>query len=125
VVEIGPGPGGLTRALLTEGARRVIAVERDERALKALGEIADHYPGRLTVVPGDAMQFDPRPLLDGGPVRIVANLPYNIATPASDRLAVHRTMAAVVRPAGAEFQREVAERLAAAPASKPYGGCRC
>ena len=115
VVEIGPGPGGLTRALLTEGARRVIAVERDERALAALAEIAGHYPGRLTVVPGDAMQFDPKPLLDGGPVRVVANLPYNIATPLLigwlsaepwppwyDRLVLM-------------FQREVAERLVAAP----------
>jgi 16S rRNA (adenine1518-N6/adenine1519-N6)-dimethyltransferase len=121
VVEIGPGPGGLTRALLAEGARRVIAVERDERALAALAEIAEHYPGRLTVVPGDAMQFDPKPLLDGGPVRIVANLPYNIATPLLigwlstepwppwyDRLVLM-------------FQREVAERLAAAPGSKQYG----
>src|SRR6266700_5523973 len=64
VIEIGPGPGGLTRALLTEGARRVIAVERDQRALAALAEMAGHYPGRVTVVPGDAMQFDPKPLLD-------------------------------------------------------------
>jgi 16S rRNA (adenine1518-N6/adenine1519-N6)-dimethyltransferase len=121
VVEIGPGPGGLTRALLAEGARRVVAVERDERALAALGEIAGHYPGRLTVVPGDAMQFDPVPHLDGGPVRIVANLPYNIATvlligwliaepwpPWYDRMVLM-------------FQREVAERIVAAPGSKTYG----
>jgi 16S rRNA (adenine1518-N6/adenine1519-N6)-dimethyltransferase len=121
VVEIGPGPGGLTRALLAEGARRVIAVERDERALNALAEIAEHHPGRLTVVSGDAMQFDPRPLLDSGPVRIVANLPYNIATPLLigwlsaepwppwyDRLVLM-------------FQREVAERIVAPPGSKTYG----
>lgn len=121
VVEIGPGPGGLTRALLAEGARRVIAVERDERALAALHEIAGHYPGRLTIVPGDALQFDPRPHLDGGPARIVANLPYNIATvlligwlatepwpPWYDRMALM-------------FQREVAERIAASPGSKAYG----
>ncbi len=121
VVEIGPGPGGLTRALLAEGARRVVAVERDERALAALGEIATHYPGRLTVVPGDAMAFDPVPHLDGGPVRIVANLPYNIATvlligwltaepwpPWYDRMVLM-------------FQREVAERIVAAPGSKTYG----
>ena len=80
VVEIGPGPGGLTRALLAAGARRVIAVERDERALAALAEIAARYPGRLEVVAGDALDFDPRPLLGGAPARIVANLPYNIAT---------------------------------------------
>src|SRR3954469_16753989 len=121
VVEIGPGPGGLTRALLAEGARRVIAVERDERALSALAEIAERYPDRLTVVPGDAMGFDPRPLLDNGPVRIVANLPYNIATPLLigwlsaepwppwyDRLILM-------------FQREVAERLVAPPGGKQYG----
>jgi 16S rRNA (adenine1518-N6/adenine1519-N6)-dimethyltransferase len=121
VVEIGPGPGGLTRALLAEGARRVIAVERDERALSALAEIAERYPDRLTVVPGDAMEFDPRPLIDNGPVRIVANLPYNIATPLLigwlsaepwppwyDRLILM-------------FQREVAERLVAPPGGKQYG----
>ncbi|AMN42913.1 16S rRNA (adenine(1518)-N(6)/adenine(1519)-N(6))-dimethyltransferase RsmA [Rhodoplanes sp. Z2-YC6860] len=121
VVEIGPGPGGLTRALLAEGARRVIAVERDERALAALAEIAAHYPDRLTVVAGDAMEFDPRPHIDRGPVRIVANLPYNIATPLLigwlsaepwppwyDRLVLM-------------FQREVAERLVAPPGGKQYG----
>src|SRR5262245_39561141 len=73
VVEIGPGPGGLTRALLAVGARRVIAVERDERAVTALEEIAARYPGRLEIVAGDALDFDPRPLLGGAPVRVVAN----------------------------------------------------
>src|SRR5215475_5861996 len=77
VVEIGPGPGGLTRALLATGARRVIAVERDERAIAALEEISARYPGRLEVVAGDALDFDPRPLLGASPVRVVANLPYN------------------------------------------------
>src|SRR6476659_10196635 len=121
VSEIGPGPGGLTRALLTEGARRVIAVERDQRAMAALEEIAAHYPGRLTVVAGDALEFDPKPYLDGGPARIAANLPYNIATallvswltaepwpPWYDRLVLM-------------FQREVAERIVAPPGSKTYG----
>src|SRR3954468_7742806 len=121
VIEIGPGPGGLTRALLTEGARRVIAVERDQRAMAALEEIAVHYPGRLTVVAGDALEFDPKPYLDGTPTRIAANLPYNIATallvswlttepwpPWYDRLVLM-------------FQREVAERIVAAPGSKTYG----
>jgi 16S rRNA (adenine1518-N6/adenine1519-N6)-dimethyltransferase len=120
VVEIGPGPGGLTRALLAQGARRVIAIERDERALDALKEIAAHYPGRLDVVAGDALEFDPRDKLDG-PARIVANLPYNIATPLLvgwltlepwppwyDRLVLM-------------FQREVAQRIAAPPGSKTYG----
>ena len=121
VIEIGPGPGGLTRALLTHGARRVIAVERDARAIAALGEIAERYPSRLDVVAGDALAFDPRERLDGGPVRVVANLPYNIATallvswltvepwpPWYDRLVLM-------------FQREVAERITASSGSKRYG----
>jgi 16S rRNA (adenine1518-N6/adenine1519-N6)-dimethyltransferase len=121
VIEIGPGPGGLTRALLSEGARKVVAIERDERAIAALEEIAEHHPGRLTVVSGDAMTFDPRPYLDTGPARIVASLPYNIATvllvgwltiepwpPWYDRMVLM-------------FQREVAKRIVAAPGSKQYG----
>src|SRR5205814_5538125 len=80
IVEVGPGPGGLTRALLMEGASHVIAVERDERALAALAEIAAVYPGRLTVQAGDALKVD-WPALIHGPAKIVANLPYNIATP--------------------------------------------
>jgi 16S rRNA (adenine1518-N6/adenine1519-N6)-dimethyltransferase len=121
VVEIGPGPGGLTRALLAAGARRVIAVERDERALAALAEIAARYPDRLEVVSGDALDFDPRPRLGGAPARVVANLPYNIATallvswltlepwpPWYDRLVLM-------------FQREVAERIIAGPGSRSYG----
>jgi 16S rRNA (adenine1518-N6/adenine1519-N6)-dimethyltransferase len=120
VVEIGPGPGGLTRALLAQGAR-VIAVERDERALAALGEIAARYPGRLEIFAGDALAFDPRPYLSGSPARVVANLPYNIATallvqwltlepwpPWYDRLVLM-------------FQREVAERITAPPGGKSYG----
>ena len=121
VVEIGPGPGGLTRALLAEGARRVIAIERDERAIAALDEIAAHYPGCLTTVAGDALTIDVGPLLDGGPTRIAANLPYNIATalligwltvepwpPWYDRMVLM-------------FQREVAERIVAEPGTKSYG----
>jgi 16S rRNA (adenine1518-N6/adenine1519-N6)-dimethyltransferase len=121
VLEVGPGPGGLTRALLAHGATRVVAIERDERAIAALAEIAEHYPGRLDVVAADALTFDPRPRLVGARARIVANLPYNIATallvdwltaepwpPWFDRLVLM-------------FQREVAERIAAAPGSKSYG----
>jgi 16S rRNA (adenine1518-N6/adenine1519-N6)-dimethyltransferase len=120
VLEVGPGPGGLTRALLAAGAN-VIAVERDERALAALREIAEHYPGRLQVLGGDALTFDIGPYLGEGPVRVVANLPYNIATallvswltadpwpPWYDRLTLM-------------FQREVAERIVAKPGSKTYG----
>jgi len=121
VIEIGPGPGGLTRALLAEGARRVIAVERDERALAALAEVAERYPGRLTVVPGDAMAFDPRPLLDGGPVRIVANLPYNIATPLLISWLSTEPWPPWYDQMVLMFQREVAERLVAPPGGKQYG----
>lgn len=81
VVEIGPGPGGLTRALLANGAGRVIAIERDRRCLPALAEIAAYYPGRLEVIDGDALAVDLTPHLGGGRARIVANLPYNIGTP--------------------------------------------
>jgi 16S rRNA (adenine1518-N6/adenine1519-N6)-dimethyltransferase len=121
VVEVGPGPGGLTRALLAEGARRVVAIERDERAIAALEEIAVHYPGRLTVIAGDALAFDPRGHLDGGPARIVANLPYNIATP----LLVGWLTADPWPPwydgMVLMFQREVAERIVAQPGGKTYG----
>jgi 16S rRNA (adenine1518-N6/adenine1519-N6)-dimethyltransferase len=121
VIEIGPGPGGLTRALFAEGAARVIAVERDARAIAALEEIAQRHPGRLTVVEGDALEFDATPYLGDGPARVVANLPYNIATallvswlttepwpPWYDRLVLM-------------FQREVAERIVASPGGKSYG----
>ncbi len=80
VLEVGPGPGGLTRALLMEGAARVVAIERDPRCLPALAEIAAHAPGRLTVLEGDALALDPRPHLGEGPAQIVANLPYNVGT---------------------------------------------
>jgi len=125
VVEVGPGPGGLTRALLLEGAERVVAVERDERCLPALQQIAERYPGRLEVHLGDALTVDWRALLGTGPLAqralIVANLPYSIATmlligwlemepwpPWYERMVLM-------------FQREVAERIIAAPGTKPYG----
>lgn len=126
IVEIGPGPGGLTRALLEEGARRVVAIERDSRCLAALAEVSAHYPGRLEVVEGDALDLDLQALSvrlgADGPVRVCANLPYNISTvlltnwleadvwpPAWDRLVLM-------------FQREVAERIVATPAQRAdYG----
>ncbi|HZP78077.1 MAG TPA: 16S rRNA (adenine(1518)-N(6)/adenine(1519)-N(6))-dimethyltransferase RsmA [Pseudolabrys sp.] len=121
VVEIGPGPGGLTRALLAHGARRVIAIERDERALAALAEISARYPGRLQVVAGDALETDLRPLLDGGPARIVANLPYNIATPLLISWLTVEPWPPWYDALVLMFQREVAERIVAAPDSKTYG----
>jgi 16S rRNA (adenine1518-N6/adenine1519-N6)-dimethyltransferase len=121
VIEIGPGPGGLTRALLATGAARVIAVERDERALPALAEIAAHYPGRLEIVHGDATTFDPRPLLGGEPAKIVANLPYNIAT-----VLLINWLCAEPWPPWYDmmvlmFQREVAERIVAHDNDEAYG----
>jgi 16S rRNA (adenine1518-N6/adenine1519-N6)-dimethyltransferase len=125
VIEVGPGPGGLTRALLSEGAEKVIAIERDARALGALAEIAAHWPERLEIIGGDALSIAPETLVDKAgarPIRIVANLPYNVGTalltgwleaepwpPFYDRLTLM-------------FQREVAERIVATPAERAdYG----
>lgn len=121
VVEIGAGPGGLTRALLGLGAERVIAVERDARAIAALQEIADRYPGRLEIIAGDALELDLRPHLGGGPARIVANLPYNIATALLISWLSIEPWPPWYDAAVLMFQREVAERLVAQTGSKAYG----
>jgi len=116
-IEIGPGPGGLTRALLAEGARRVVAIERDPRCLAALGELTALYPDRLQLIEGDALMLDPAALADA-PRRIVANLPYNVATALLvkwlDRAGDYESLTLM-------FQREVAERLVAQPRSRAYG----
>ncbi|MEA2756144.1 MAG: rRNA (adenine1518-N6/adenine1519-N6)-dimethyltransferase [Aliidongia sp.] len=117
VVEIGPGPGGLTRALLAAGAARVVAVERDERCLAALAELAAAYPGRLEIVPGDALEIDATTLVPA-PRRIIANLPYNIATPLLIRWL---RQIGEWQALGLMFQKEVAERLVARPRTKSYG----
>jgi len=116
-IEIGPGPGGLTRALLELGARRVIAIERDERAVAALAELVAAYPLRLEVIAGDALALDAA-ALGTAPRRIVANLPYNIATALLVRWL---EQASAFESLTLMFQREVAERLAAKPRSKAYG----
>jgi 16S rRNA (adenine1518-N6/adenine1519-N6)-dimethyltransferase len=117
VVEIGPGPGGLTRALLLEGARRVIVIERDQRCIAALEELAATFPGRLEIMAGDARTIDPV-AVSRPPRQIVANLPYNIATPLLigwlHQIGAYRCLTLM-------FQKEVALRLAAAPGSKDYG----
>ncbi|MBV9967775.1 MAG: 16S rRNA (adenine(1518)-N(6)/adenine(1519)-N(6))-dimethyltransferase RsmA [Alphaproteobacteria bacterium] len=117
VIEVGPGPGGLTRALLETGAKRVVAIERDRRAIAALAELAEAYPGRLDVIEADALDLDPAALSEA-PRQIVANLPYNIATALLlrwlDRIREYRGLTLM-------FQREVAERLVAAPRNPSYG----
>ena len=120
VLEVGPGPGGLTRGLLAEGARRVVAVEKDARCLPALAEIADAYPGRLTVLHGDALELDLAAHLTT-PVKIVANLPYNVGT----ELLIRWLTPAVWPPLWSSltlmFQKEVAERIVAKPRTDHYG----
>ncbi|MGI1661303.1 16S rRNA (adenine(1518)-N(6)/adenine(1519)-N(6))-dimethyltransferase RsmA [Palleronia sp. KMU-117] len=120
VLEVGPGPGGLTRGLLAEGARRVVAVEKDARCLPALAEIAAAYPGRLEVVEGDALAIDHRALLTP-PVKIVANLPYNVGTELLTRWLDVADWPPFWQSLTLMFQREVAERIVAAPGSKTYG----
>jgi len=124
VVEVGPGPGGLTRAILAAGAARVIAVERDERCLSALAEIAAHYPGRLEVVSGDALKIDVATMLGStqdSKARIIANLPYNVATPLLVGWLRTEPWPPWWASATLMFQREVAERICAEPGSKAYG----
>lgn len=118
VLEVGPGPGGLTRALLAAGARRVVAVERDERCLKALEDVGNRWPGRLEVIAGDALALDMK--LSQG-TKVVSNLPYNIGT----ELLIGWLTTPGWPPFWASltlmFQREVAERIVATPGSKSYG----
>lgn len=119
VIEVGPGPGGLTRALLMEGASRVIAIERDERCVRALADLAAAFPGRLDIVAGDALEIDAGELARAaGRTKIVANLPYNIATPL---LLAWLADATAFESLTLMLQKEVAERLAAVPRTKAYG----
>jgi 16S rRNA (adenine1518-N6/adenine1519-N6)-dimethyltransferase len=120
ILEIGPGPGGLTRALLTGGARRVLAVERDERCLPALAEIAAAFPDRLTVVAADALTFDAAPRLTP-PVRVVANLPYNIGTELLVRWLTPPAWPPFWDTLTLMFQREVADRITARPGTGAWG----
>ncbi|MDA0338990.1 MAG: 16S rRNA (adenine(1518)-N(6)/adenine(1519)-N(6))-dimethyltransferase RsmA [Proteobacteria bacterium] len=123
IYEVGPGPGGLTRSLLNARADRVIAVEKDYRCLPALAEIEAAYPGRLTVIEADAMKVDEPAQIAGssGPVRIIANLPYNVST-----ILLAKWLSVEVWPPWFSsltlmFQREVADRISAAPGSRTYG----
>jgi 16S rRNA (adenine1518-N6/adenine1519-N6)-dimethyltransferase len=125
VVEVGPGPGGLTRALISEGAEKVIAIERDARALGALVEISAHWPGRLEVIEGDAVQVASQALIEKAgamPIRIVANLPYNIATALLTRWLEAAPWPPFYERLTLMFQREVARRIVATPAERAdYG----
>jgi 16S rRNA (adenine1518-N6/adenine1519-N6)-dimethyltransferase len=121
VIEVGPGPGGLTRAILALGARKVIAIERDPRCLPALAEIAAHYPGRLEVIEGDALKIDFATLATDGPVRVIANLPYNVGT----QLLINWLLPASWPPFWQSltlmFQKEVAQRIVAREGDNHYG----
>ncbi|SHJ21672.1 16S rRNA (adenine(1518)-N(6)/adenine(1519)-N(6))-dimethyltransferase RsmA [Wenxinia saemankumensis] len=120
VLEVGPGPGGLTRGLLEEGARRVLAIEKDPRCLPALAEIAAAAPGRLEVILGDALEIDPLAHLTP-PIRVAANLPYNVGTELLVRWLTPPAWPPFWQSLTLMFQKEVAERIVAAPGSKAYG----
>ncbi len=120
VLEVGPGPGGLTRGLLAAGARRVLAVEKDARCLPALADIAAAYPGRLQVIEGDALEIDVMAHLTP-PVRIVSNLPYNVGTALLTRWLDPPEWPPFWESLTLMFQREVAERIVAKPGSSAYG----
>ncbi|MAX72677.1 MAG: 16S rRNA (adenine(1518)-N(6)/adenine(1519)-N(6))-dimethyltransferase [Nioella sp.] len=120
VLEVGPGPGGLTRGLLAEGARRVVAVEKDGRCMAPLAEIAAAYPGRLEVLNADALELDWAAHLTP-PVKIAANLPYNVGTELLVRWLTPPDWPPLWQSLTLMFQREVADRIVAGPGSKTYG----
>ena len=120
VLEVGPGPGGLTRGLLAAGARRIVALEKDPRCMPALAQIAAAYPGRLNVFNTDALEFDMRGQLTG-PVRVVANLPYNVGTELLVRWLTPKDWPPFWSSLTLMFQKEVAERIIAKPCTKAYG----
>ncbi|TRL38594.1 16S rRNA (adenine(1518)-N(6)/adenine(1519)-N(6))-dimethyltransferase RsmA [Rhizobium straminoryzae] len=121
VFEVGPGPGGLTRAILSLGAKKVIAVERDSRCLPALAEVADYYPGRLEVIEGDALKTDFEALAPEGPIRIIANLPYNVGTQLLVNWLLPRQWPPFWRSLTLMFQKEVGQRIVAKEDDNHYG----
>lgn len=121
VIEIGPGPGGLTRALLTHGAKEVVAIEHDRRCVAALYSLVEASGGRLKVIEGDALQTDPRAHFSGGPARIVANLPYNIGTALLIQWLTPDRWPPWYDSLVLMFQREVAERIVAREGEEHYG----
>ena len=120
ILEVGPGPGGLTRGLLAEGARRVLAIEKDERCMSALAEIEAAYPGQLKVLNADALEVDPLQHLSS-PIKIAANLPYNVGTELLVRWLTPDVWPPFWQSLTLMFQREVAQRIVAQPGTKAYG----
>ena len=120
ILEIGPGPGGLTRSLLREGARKVVAIEKDNRCIEALEEIQATFPGRLKLLQGDALSTNASEHL-ADPVRIIANLPYNIGTELLVRWLTSKTWPSFWQSMTLMFQKEVANRIVASPGSEAYG----
>lgn len=120
VLEVGPGPGGLTRGLLAEGARRVLAIEKDDRCMTALAEIGEKYPGQLEVINGDALEVNPLTHLTP-PIKVAANLPYNVGTELLVRWLTPPTWPPFWESLTLMFQREVAQRIVAKPGTKAYG----
>ena len=120
ILEIGPGPGGLTRSLLDEGARKVVAIEKDSRCIEALEEIQATFPGRVKLLQGDALSTNASEHLSE-PVRIIANLPYNIGTELLVRWLTSKTWPSFWQSMTLMFQKEVANRIVASPGSKAYG----
>ena len=120
ILEIGPGPGGLTRSLLNEGARKVVAIEKDSRCIEALEEIQATFPGRLKLLQGDALSTNAVEHL-ADPVRIIANLPYNIGTELLVRWLTSKIWPSFWQSMTLMFQKEVANRIVASPGSKAYG----
>lgn len=121
VFEVGPGPGGLTRAILALGAEKVIAVERDPRCLPALAEIEAHYPGRLEVIEGDALKTDFEAMANGRPVKIIANLPYNVGTQLLVNWLMPRQWPPFWQSLTLMFQKEVGQRIVADADDNHYG----
>jgi 16S rRNA (adenine1518-N6/adenine1519-N6)-dimethyltransferase len=121
VIEVGPGPGGLTRAILSLGAKKVIAIERDARCLPALAEISDFYPGRLEVIEGDALKIAFEDLVTEGPVKIIANLPYNVGTQLLVNWLLPKTWPPFYQSMTLMFQREVGLRIVADADDNHYG----
>ncbi|CAN7170268.1 16S rRNA (adenine(1518)-N(6)/adenine(1519)-N(6))-dimethyltransferaseRsmA [Rhizobium sp. LjRoot98] len=121
VIEVGPGPGGLTRAILSLGAKKVIAIERDSRCLPALAEISDFYPGRLEVVEGDALKTRFEELVTEGPVKIIANLPYNVGTQLLVNWLLPKVWPPFYQSMTLMFQREVGLRIVAEADDDHYG----